>query len=46
MAVAQKRVVCERSGRWAAALRSTCLRLSNGQSTLHLYEVRTIADLS
>src|SRR4051794_30020255 len=45
MAVAQKWLVCEQSGRWAAALRSTFLRLWNGQSTPRLYEVRTIVDL-
>lgn len=45
MSMALKWVVCEQSGRWAAALRSTFVRLPKSQSKPRLYEVRTIVDL-
>jgi hypothetical protein len=46
MAVAQKWVVCEESGRWVAALRIAFARLSKVQPTPRLYEVRSLAELS
>ena len=46
MSIAQKWLVCESSGRWAAALRATCARLPKDQPTARLYEVRTLENLS
>jgi hypothetical protein len=38
-------VVCEQSGRWAAALRLAITRRSNSQVAPRLYEVRGLAEL-
>jgi hypothetical protein len=46
MVVAQKWVVCEDSGRWAAALRIAFARPSKVQPTPRLYEVRSLGELS
>ncbi len=46
MLTAQKWVVCEQSGPWAAAIRTAFARLSKNQVTPRLYEVRTLGELS
>ena len=46
MLTVKKWVVCEKSGRWAAALRTTFERLPKGQSMPRLHEVRTVEGLS
>jgi hypothetical protein len=42
----QKWIVCEQSGRWAAAMRVACSRQSNVQPMPRLYEVRTLGELA
>jgi hypothetical protein len=46
MAIAQKWVVCEESGRWVTALRTAFARFSKVQPTPRLYEVRSLGELS
>jgi hypothetical protein len=46
MVIAQKWVVCEQSGRWAAALRATFARLAKTRPSPRLYEVRSFDELS
>src|SRR4051812_15860463 len=45
MLAGQKWVVCEDSGRWAAALRVAFSRLHKAQTAPRLHEVRTLAEL-
>src|SRR4051812_33451844 len=45
MPTTQTWVVCEQSGRWAAALRLAIARLSRVQFVLRLHEVRSLAEL-
>lgn len=42
----QKWIVCEQSGRWAAAIRVARSRQSNVQPMPRLYEVRTLGELA
>ena len=46
MSVPQKWIVCEQSGRWAAAMRVACARLPKAHPMPRLYEVRTLRELS
>jgi hypothetical protein len=46
MSIPQKWIVCEQSGRWAAALRVACSRQIDAQPMPRLYEVRTLGQLS
>jgi hypothetical protein len=42
----QKWIVCEQSGRWAAAMRVARSRLPNVHPMPHFYEVRTLGELA
>jgi hypothetical protein len=44
--VLQKWVVCEKSGRWTAGLRTVFASLPENQAPPRLYEVRTLGELS
>jgi hypothetical protein len=45
MSIPQHWIVCERSGRWTAALRIAFSRLAEAQTIPRLYEVRTLGEL-